>query len=59
MTDARARLAELEEDRAARVREVEAAEGRLESYKAGAGSLAVDGRRNRCRARASERFSRY
>ena len=43
MTDARGRLAELEEDRAARVRELEAAESRLESYKAGAGSLAVDG----------------
>ena len=43
MTDARGRLAELEEDRAARVRQVEAAEVRLQDYEAGAGSLAVGG----------------
>ena len=44
MTDARGRLAELEEDRAARVREVEAAQVRLQDYEGGAGSLAVDGK---------------
>ena len=44
MTDARGRLAELEEDRAARVREQEAAQVRLQDYEAGAGSLAVDGK---------------
>ena len=43
MTDARGRLAELEEDRAARVREQEAAQVRLQDYEAGAGSLAVSG----------------
>ena len=41
--DAKGRLAELEEDRAARVREQEAAESRLADYQDKTGSLAVGG----------------
>ena len=41
--NAKERLEQLEEDRAARVRELEAAESRLSDYQAGAGNLAVGG----------------